>query len=209
MKEVNWDELLFWDKLRIFEHWALLSIIANLFQIIGCTYSIFRKSLDVQTSDTILGVGCMLAWWNMLRYLLKTQQYKSMIASFIKSAPFIGRALISMIPLFVGYAFLGMSMFWESRRFSNFSVSCYTLFSLMHGDMIWDTYNDLIQIDSLLAQLFLYSYIFISICVIANILTIIIEEGFMKQKYDNNFNWLHQHIRRHLGLEDEEKANAD
>lgn len=49
-----------------------------------------------------------------------------------------------MIPLFIGYAFLGMAIFWESRRFENFSVSCYTLFALMHGDMIWDTYNDMI-----------------------------------------------------------------
>ena len=133
----------------------------------------------------------MLAWWIMLRYLLKTQAYKSMLQSFIKSAPFVGRALVSMIPLFIGYSFLGMAIFWESRRFKTFSVSCYTLFALMHGDMIWDTYNDLIQIDSILGQLYLYSYIFISISVIANIFTIIIEEGFMKQKYDNDYSWLH------------------
>jgi|TARA_B110000285_G_C15092588_1_gene599976 hypothetical protein len=74
-----------------------------------------------------------------------------MLASFSKSAPFVARALISMIPLFIGYAFLGMAIFWESRRFGDFSVSCYTLFALMHGDMIWDTYNDMIQIDSVLA----------------------------------------------------------
>lgn len=80
----------------------------------------------------------------MLRYFLKTQAYKSMLASFIKSAPFVSRALISMIPLFIGYAFLGMAIFWESRRFQDFNISCYTLFSLMHGDMIWDTYNDMI-----------------------------------------------------------------
>ena len=129
-----------------------------------------------------------------------------MLASFQKSAPFVARALISMIPLFIGYAFLGMAIFWESRRFANFSVSCYTLFALMHGDMIWDTYNDLIQIDSVLAQVFLYTYIFISISVIANIFTIIIEEGFMKQKYDNDYSWLHNHIRKHLGLEDESEA---
>ena len=79
----------------------------------------------------------------------------------------------------------------------------------MHGDMIWDTYNDLIQINSLLAQLYLYSYIFVSICVIANIFTIIIEEGFMKQKYENNFSWLHQHVRKHLGLEDEQKGDKE
>lgn len=78
----------------------------------------------------------------------------------------------------------------------------------MHGDMIWDTYNDLIQIDNMLAQLYLYSYIFISICVIANIFTIIIEEGFMKQKYDNNYSWLHQHLQQHLGLEDEKKDDG-
>jgi hypothetical protein len=39
--------------------------------------------------------------------------------------------------------------------------------------------------------------------VIANIFTIIIEEGFMKQKYDNDYTWLHQHTRKHLGIEDE------
>ena len=60
----------------------------------------------------------------------------------------------------------------------------------------------------MLAQLFLYSYIFISICVIANIFTIIIEEGFMKQKYDNNYTWLHQHLQQHLGLESN-KINAE
>ena len=132
----------------------------------------------------------MLAWFVMLRYLLKTESYRSMLASFGKSAPFIGRALISVVPLFIGYAFLGMAVFWESRRFANFSISCYTLFALMHGDMIWDTYNDMIQISSFSAQLYLYSYIFISICVIANIFTIIIEEGFMKQKYDSDYSWL-------------------
>lgn len=209
MKEANWNELIFWDKIRLFDIWAIISIIANLSQIIGCTYYIFRYNFDLQVADTLLGLGCMLAWWTMLRYFLKTQAYKSMLASFIKSAPFVSRALISMIPLFIGYAFLGMAIFWESRRFQDFNISCYTLFSLMHGDMIWDTYNDLIQIDNMLAQLYLYSWIFISVCVIANIFTIIIEEGFMKQKYDNNYAWLHQHIKRHLGLEDSKGEDED
>lgn len=151
MKEANWEDLLFWDKMRLFDIWSLISIIANICQILGCFYSLFRDKLDLHTADQNLGLGCMLAWWTMLRYLMKTVAYKSMLASFQKSAPFIIRALISMIPLFIGYAFLGMSIFWESRRFQNFSVSCYTLFALMHGDMIFDTYNDMIQIDNLVA----------------------------------------------------------
>lgn len=125
-----------------------------------------------------------------------------MLATFIKASPFVGRALISMIPLFIGYAFLGMAIFWESRRFASFSVSCYTLFGLMHGDMIWDTYNDMLQIHPIYTQIYLYSYIMCAICVIANIFTIIIEEGFMKQKYDNDYNWLLQHTKKHMGISD-------
>ena len=78
----------------------------------------------------------------------------------------------------------------------------------MHGDMIWDTYNDMIQIDNLVAQIYLYSYIFISVCVIVNIFTIIIEEGFMKQKYDNDYTWLYKHTRRHLGMEDDKEKQS-
>jgi hypothetical protein len=102
-------------------------------------------------SDAFMGVGAMLAWFVILRYLLRTESYKAMLASFSKSGPFVFRAIISILPLFFGYAFLGMSIFWESRRFADFTVSCYTLFALMHGDMIWDTYNDMIQIASFTA----------------------------------------------------------
>jgi hypothetical protein len=30
MRDANWDDLLFWDKLRLFEAWSLISILANL-----------------------------------------------------------------------------------------------------------------------------------------------------------------------------------
>jgi len=190
MKEADWDDLLFYDKIKLIDIWSIISIVANVSQIIGSLYSIFRNSLNIMTADKSLGIGCMLAWFVMLRYLLKTETYRAMLTAFNKAAPYVGRAIISMIPLFIGYAFLGMAIFWESRRFTSFSVSCFTLFSIMHGDMIWATYMDMVQVNSIQAQLYLYTYIFVSICVIANIFTIIIEEGFMKQKYDNDYTWL-------------------
>lgn len=82
MKEANWDDLLIWDKMRLFDVWCVISIIANISQIIGSWYGIFRNSLDLTTSDQMIGIGCMLAWWVMLRYLMKTAAYKSMLASF-------------------------------------------------------------------------------------------------------------------------------
>ena len=149
IREANWDDLLLSDKCKLLDGWSILSIIANIFQILGCIFTTFRDTFNLLVlADNMLGVGAMLAWFIILRYLLRTESYKSMLASFNKSLPFILRAIVSIIPLFLGYAFLGMSLFWESRRFADFTVSCYTLFALMHGDMIWDTYNDMIQIQS-------------------------------------------------------------
>lgn len=105
-----------------------------------------------------------------------------------------------MVPVLIGYAFLGMAIFWKSRRFESFTRSCLTLIALQHGDMIWATYQDMMQCDYVSAQLYLTTFIFISIAVIANIFTIIIEEGFMKQKYDDDYTYLIEHTSKHMGL---------
>jgi len=76
----------------------------------------------------------------MLKYLMKLQSYKTILSSLKNGAAFVFYALVSMTPVFIGYAFLGMAIFWQSRRFANFSVSCYTLIAMMHADMMWDTF---------------------------------------------------------------------
>lgn len=30
MKEANWDDLLFWDKIRLFDIWSIISMLANI-----------------------------------------------------------------------------------------------------------------------------------------------------------------------------------
>jgi len=162
------------------DKWSIVSILANIFQIIGTILFLTKISKSSRAPDVMLGVGCSLAWFNITRYLMKTANYKTMINSFVKSFPQVFRALISVLPLLFGYSFLGMSIFWQSRRFTDFFTSLYTLVALMHGDFINDTYTEMTQINNLIALMYLYSYIFISICIIANIFTILIEEGFMK-----------------------------
>ena len=44
MKNVNWDDLLFRDKMKLIDIWSVVSILANIFQIMGSVYSIFRAS---------------------------------------------------------------------------------------------------------------------------------------------------------------------
>lgn len=47
MKEANWEDLLLKDKLRLLDLWSILSIIGNIFEIMGCSYSIFRDNLEL------------------------------------------------------------------------------------------------------------------------------------------------------------------
>ena len=133
--------------MKLINTWSIISIVANSIQIIGWTCPFYWKDLDLYECNKNIGLGCMLAWWIMLMYILKSNDYKSMLASFGKALPEILRALISIIPLFIGYAFVGMTFFWESKRIMNFSNSFFSLFALMNLDMIWETYADLSQIN--------------------------------------------------------------
>lgn len=125
------------------DKWSIVSIFANIFQIIGSLFSLTKISKSSRTPDIMLGIASSLAWLNITRYLMKTENYKTMINSFVKSFPSVFRALISVLPLLIGYSFLGMSIFWQSRRFTNFFTSLYTLVALMHGDFINDTYTEM------------------------------------------------------------------
>lgn len=151
MKQADWNDLRLHEKLQLFDFWSVVSIAANTAQIIGCFYSIFRNFFNIMVADRILGMGCMLAWMIMLKYFMKLQSYKTILSSLKNATSFLFYALVSITPVFIGYAFLGMAIFWQSRRFSDFSVSCYTLVALMHADMMWATFQDMVQIDRLYA----------------------------------------------------------
>ena len=58
------------------------------------------------------------------------------------SMPNVLRTLISSVPVIVGYTFLGLCLFWRSNRFSSASGSLVTLYALMFGDMVYDTFYD-------------------------------------------------------------------
>lgn len=142
-----------------------------------------------------------------MRYLFKSELYNDMLESFSKAVPKIVSSLISIVPLFLGYAFLGMSVFYESKRFSNISNSIYCLIAFTNADMILETFADLLPIHYWFTMIYMYSFLFISVAIVANIFTIILEESFMEQKYDDYFKYLSIYAQRNFGLDISLKAN--
>jgi len=69
------------------DKWSIVSIFANIFQIIGSLFFLTKIGKSSRNPDIMLGIGCSLAWLNITRYLMKTTNYKTMINSFVKSFP--------------------------------------------------------------------------------------------------------------------------
>ena len=106
------------------------------------------------------------------------------------SMPIVMRAMVGILPFFIGFALLGLCLFWESHRFSSASSSMFTLFALMNGDSITEVYHDISYWKFLLANFYCYFFVFISACVIQNVFIIIIEDGYLTIKYKESYDWL-------------------
>ena len=65
---------------------------------------------------------------------------------------------MSIVPVFIGFSFLGMCLFWKSHNFSTPGETLFTLFSMMYGDVIRETFTDISFEKYLAANLFMYTY---------------------------------------------------
>ena len=185
-----WDKLTFADKAKLFSYWVPVIMLANLLIIIGCVFMLFNTKEIHHKGEIILGLGGMLTWVTLLKYYEATRGYNIVLTTFQNSYSIAFKAMIGIMPVFIGFGILGMCIFWKSKRFMGLGASMFSLFSLMNGDMIFDAYHDLDTIDFILSQVYLYSFIMLSIMVIHNVFIVIIEDGYMIAKFRDRNDWL-------------------
>jgi len=125
------------------------------------------------------GLGCGLLWVNLIAYLSGSGHYYTLIHTLNRAIPRVFRFLVGVVPVFLGYAFFGMLYFGDkSDRFQSFSVSLITLFALLNGDEIRETFMDLVYEHSFVAQVYVYSFVCLFIYVVLNVFIAIVEESF-------------------------------
>lgn len=88
----------------------------------------------------MIGFGCLLTWISLTKYLENSPSYTFINRTMKVSMPVILRAMIGVFPFFMGFAFLGLCLFWESEKFSSPSYSMFTLFAMMNGDSLIEIY---------------------------------------------------------------------
>eukprot|EP00826_Nyctotherus_ovalis_P003635 TRINITY_DN10747_c0_g2_i2.p2 TRINITY_DN10747_c0_g2~~TRINITY_DN10747_c0_g2_i2.p2 ORF type:complete len:168 (-),score=37.54 TRINITY_DN10747_c0_g2_i2:154-657(-) len=80
--------------------------------------------------------------------------------------------------MFIGYAFFGAAVFWQSHRFESVNRAMLTLFSLMNGDGVFQLFEELTELNFLMGQLYLYSFIFMFVCVGQNLFLGVVHKVF-------------------------------
>lgn len=179
-----------------FNSWSVICLVGNIIQIFASAISIFDTNNIMTSTEILVGFGCMLAIINIGRYIEFAENYSTIYVTIKNALPNVGRYLIGVTPIFLGFIFFGLCIFWRSERFTNTSSVMIILFALAQGDSVLDTFRDLSGFYFFLGQVYLYLFCIMFIVVVLNIFIAIIEEAYIISKMQNKTHWVFDYIKK-------------
>ena len=92
--------------------------------------------------ELLIGLGACLNWIAVIKYFAYSKSYSTVMKTLKEAIPMNVRLYVGIVPIFIGYALLCVTVFWNDRHyFTTFADSCYTLFAMMNGDSILDNFQ--------------------------------------------------------------------
>ncbi len=163
--------------------WYVFNVASNFVQI-GAALSCMRltRRMDVSDRFAISGISAMMAWICVIRYLRYFHMYYALIRTLSRAVPRCARFVTGVFPILIGYALLGNCLFYQSAMFTTIGGSIATLFSLLNGDIIRDTFTDVGQILPFWGHMYLYTFLCLFIYVVLHIFISIVEEAYFSVK---------------------------
>jgi len=147
------------DKYSKFQFWTTICLTGNLIQIFGSGVAISYPDNILDIESILVGLGCLFAYFNIARYLeFHSTNFSIFYEVVSKAFPIVLRYLGGVFPIFLGFLFFGICVFWKSERFATPSRSMYSLFSIILGDNVYDTFQDLKGINFFLGQIYCYCF---------------------------------------------------
>ncbi len=182
-------------KLKFFNKWSLICLLGNIIQIFGSSLSLFDNEYVLSSTEILVGFSCMLAYINVGRYLEYNRDYSTIFATIKCAIPNVLRYLLGVMPIFFGFIFFGLCLFWRSERFINTSSTMMTLFAMLNGDSVWDIFHDLSGVSFFIGQMYCYIFCIIFIVVVMNVFISIIEEAYVSTKMRNQNHWIYSYLK--------------
>lgn len=185
-------------KFEFINLWYVMIVINDLMLITG---SIIKEQIDkkrfsmddLRNCSLFLGVGNLLVWFGILRYLGFFKTYNAVILTFKKAAPKMTRFMICALIIFFGFAFCGWLVMGPYHiKFRTFASTCECLYSLVNGDDMFATFYSMGNSSPVLwyfCRIYLYSFISLFIYVILSLFVTVIVDSYdtIKEYYKEGF----------------------
>lgn len=143
--------------------------------------------------STCLGVGNLLVWMGMLRYLGFFKKYNVIIQTVSQAMPNIMRFSVCLFIMYVGFVFCGWVVLGPYQfKFSTISSTSECLFSLVNGDDMFATFSMVNAKDGMIwgfSRAYLYLFIIIFIYIVLSLFIAIIMDAYeaVKEHYKHGF----------------------
>ena len=96
---------------------------------------------NVTTGFCLLGISAGLSWIVCLRFLRYFDLFYILIKTLTRAVPKCLQFVVGVSPVLIGYALIGSCLFYHSPFFETIPRSFATLFSLMNGDIVSDSFE--------------------------------------------------------------------
>lgn len=171
------------EKLLFLNGWYIVICVNDILIIVG---SVIKEMIESRNTygdlwdfcALFLGLGNLLVWLGMLRYLGFFENYNILILTLKGAMPNIMRFIVCTSLIYMGFVFCGWAILGPYHfKFESIMSSFECLFSLINGDDMFATFssvpgnNKLIYIFS---RVYLYTFIALFIYVILSIFIAII-----------------------------------
>ncbi|XP_032381517.1 mucolipin-3 isoform X2 [Etheostoma spectabile] len=179
-KKVPWS-----DKLEFVNGWYILIIASDTMTIIGSILKIQIQSKVLTSYDVcsiFLGIGTMFVWIGVIRYMGYFRKYNILILTLRAAFPNVIRFICCAGIIYLSYCFCGwivLGPYHEMFRTLNTVSEC--LFSLINGDDMFSTFNNIQQKSSLVwifSKVYLYTFVSLFIYMILSLFITIITDTY-------------------------------
>jgi hypothetical protein len=163
--------------------WFAFNVLSNIVQILGALACMrITRRMDIDLRFSLLGLSAISAWISLVRYLRFFHIYYVLIRTLAHAVPQCIRFVTGVAPILLGYALLGTCLFYQSVMFTTIGDSLATLFSLLNGDIIRDSFTELGFLMPFWGHVYLYSFLCLFIYVVLHIFISIVEESYFNSR---------------------------
>lgn len=191
--ELSWD-----GRMEFINFWYIMIIINDLLLILGSSLKeqIERSNFTADewnTCSVMLGIGNLLVWFGVLRYLGFFKTYNVVILTIKRAAPKISRFLLCALLIYAGFTFCGWLVLGPYHiKFRSLSVTSECLFALINGDELYATFATMSSKSQMLwwfSRIYLYSFISLYIYVVLSLFISVIMDAYdtIKKYYKDGF----------------------